>query len=75
MNIEQAVLENLRVLPPEKQQQVLDFVEFVKTKTLTQASRRSIKGLCADLGVRLTEKDLDRARQEMWGNFPNEELK
>ncbi len=30
MNIEQAVLENLRELPPEKQQSVLDFTEFLR---------------------------------------------
>ncbi len=32
MSIEQAVLEKLRVLPPEKQQEVLDFVEFLGQK-------------------------------------------
>ena len=29
MTIEQAVVEKLRVLPVEKQQEVLDFVEFL----------------------------------------------
>jgi Protein of unknown function (DUF2281) len=32
MGLEQAVLENLRLLPPEKQQEVLDFVEFLRQK-------------------------------------------
>lgn len=32
MNIEQAVIENLRKLPPEKQQEVLDFTEFLNQK-------------------------------------------
>lgn len=30
MGIEQTVLEKLRSLPPEKQQEVLDFVEFLQ---------------------------------------------
>jgi hypothetical protein len=38
MSIEQAVLEKLRTLPTNKQQEVLDFVEFLQGK-LTQAER------------------------------------
>lgn len=33
MSIEQAVLEKLRTLPTNKQQEVLDFVEFLQTKS------------------------------------------
>jgi hypothetical protein len=33
MNIEQAVIENLRKLPVEKQQQVLDFTQSLTPKT------------------------------------------
>lgn len=29
MSSEEAILEKVRVLPPEKQQEVLDFVEFL----------------------------------------------
>lgn len=32
INIEQAVLNNLRILPNEKQKEVLDFVEFLVQK-------------------------------------------
>ncbi|MBC6421707.1 MAG: DUF2281 domain-containing protein [Hormoscilla sp. SP12CHS1] len=32
MDIKLAVLENMGVLPPEKQQEVLDFVEFLRQK-------------------------------------------
>ncbi len=32
MNLEQAVLDKLRTLPPDKQQQVLDFAEFLQQK-------------------------------------------
>ena len=74
MSIEQAILENLRVLPPEKQQEVLDFVEFIKTKSRPKVARRSIKGLCADLGVHITEEDIAQARREIWGNFPREDF-
>jgi hypothetical protein len=33
MSIEQAVLEKLKTLPIDKQQEVLDFVEFLQSKT------------------------------------------
>ncbi|MBW4476570.1 MAG: DUF2281 domain-containing protein [Tolypothrix brevis GSE-NOS-MK-07-07A] len=32
MNLEKAILDNLRILPNEKQQEVLDFVEFLVQK-------------------------------------------
>ena len=32
MNLEQAVLDKLRELPPDKQQEVLDFAEFLQQK-------------------------------------------
>ena len=68
MNIEAAIIENLRVLPEEKQQEVLDFIEFLKAKNILKASFRKIKGMCADLDVHLTEEDITQARREMWGN-------
>lgn len=39
MNIEQTVLEKLKTLPPEKQQEVLDFVEFLQSKTHQKQSK------------------------------------
>jgi hypothetical protein len=77
MTIEQAVLENLRELPKEKQPQVLDFVTFLKqtiakSEPSSQGVRKSYKGLWADLGINITDEDITEARQEMWGNFPGE---
>ena len=36
MNIEQAILNNLRILPPEKQQLLLEFTEFLKQQFITK---------------------------------------
>ncbi|HAA28058.1 MAG TPA: hypothetical protein DCE56_10825 [Cyanobacteria bacterium UBA8553] len=74
MRIEQAVLEKLRSLPLEKQQEVLDFVEFLQQKSMRKRSRRSLKGLWADLNVDVTSSDIAQVRSEMWGNFPRESL-
>ncbi|MGA9773502.1 MAG: DUF2281 domain-containing protein [Blastocatellia bacterium] len=72
--IEQTVLEKLRALPPEKQQEVLDFIEFLEHKSLSKQPRRSLMGLCSDLGIHISEEDIDEARKEMWGNFPREDI-
>ncbi len=72
MNLEQAVLDKLRELPPDKQQEILDFAEFLQQKSLPKKPLKSVKGLCADLKVDITEEDIAQARQEMWGNFPRE---
>ena len=38
MTIEQAVMQQLQTLPVEKKQEVLDFVEFMKTKVTAKRS-------------------------------------
>lgn len=74
MDTKQAVIEKLATLAPEKQQEVLDFVEFLQSKTPSKRIRRSPKGLCADLKMDLTDEELQEARREMWRNFPREDL-
>jgi len=71
-HLEQTLLDHLRQLPPERQQEVLDFAEFLRQKTTAPQPRRSLRGLCADLNLDLTDTDIADARREMWGNFPRE---
>ncbi len=79
MTIEQVVLENIRDLPTEKQQQVLDFVTFLKQQTTinlqssSQGSRKSYKGMWADLGINITDEDITAARQEGTGQLMRDE--
>src|SRR5208282_2706396 len=71
MTIEQQVIEKLRDLPPEKQKEVLDFVDFLKEKNGgPKKPRRSLRGLWADLNINITEEEIAEAGREMWGNFP-----
>ncbi len=72
MSIEEAVVEKLRTLPAERQQEVLDFVEFLEQRVRPKRPRRSAEGLWANLDITLTDEDIDQARREMWGNFPRE---
>jgi hypothetical protein len=73
MTIEEQVLEKLRDLPPEKQKEVLDFVDFLKEKNGgPKKPLRRLRGLWADLNINITEEDIAQARREMWGNFPRD---
>jgi hypothetical protein len=72
MTIEQQVLEKLRELPPEKQKEVLEFVDSLKADSEPRMPRRSLRGLWADMGFHVTEEDIAEARREMWGNFPRD---
>ena len=72
MTIEEMVLEKLRGLPPEKQKEVLEFVESLKPPGITRKPLRSLEGLLEDLNVDITEEDIAAARREMWGNFPRD---
>jgi len=38
------------------------------------APRRSLYGLCADLGPGLTDKDIEEVWREMRSNFPHEDI-
>jgi Protein of unknown function (DUF2281) len=72
MTFEEKVLEKLRNLPPEKQEEVLEFVDQLKEKNGAKKPRRSLLGLWADLDVHITAEDIAEARREMWGNFPRD---
>lgn len=73
MSLEEMVVENLRDLPVDKQQEVLDFVQFLRQKKATVLGLRpQLRGLWA--GTHVTEEDITDARQEMWGNFPRDDM-
>jgi hypothetical protein len=73
MPVEDSIVATLRCLPPEKQQEVLDFVQFLAQRT-TAAERRNPEGMFNHLNISITEEDIDEARREMWGNFPREDI-
>ncbi len=72
MSVDDSVLQKLHSLPPDKQQEVLDFLEFLQRKTATGRPRVRLRGLFSDLGIRISEDDIAAARREMWGQFPRD---
>ncbi len=72
MTVEQQVLEKLRELPPEKQQEVLEFVDSLSEKNGARKPLRSLRGLWKSFDINISEEDIAEARREMWGNFPRD---
>lgn len=69
MTVKEAVLENLEKLSAIKQQEVLDFVEFLKSKQSKRKPRRSMQGSLAHLKFEWNEEILHEARNEMWRGY------
>ena len=72
MTVTETVIEKMKKLPGDKQQEVLDFVEFLEGRATRRPRRKSCKGVWSDLGIDITDEDIVKARQEMWGQFPRE---
>ena len=72
--IAESIAQKVKSLPTVKQQEVLDFVEFLRWQFSGKQPRRRVRGLWSDLGVEVTEKDIAQARREMWGSFPREDV-
>ena len=71
---EQSIIEKLRSLPSQKQQEVLNFVESLGRKDRVSIPRRSLKDLWADLEVNISEEDISDLRRELWSNFPRDDI-
>ena len=65
-----------RQLPPlEKIRLVEQIAPEIERDMLQQrpTRRRSLLGLCADLGPAPSAEDIDAIRREMWAGFPRED--
>jgi hypothetical protein len=75
MSIEEAILEKVRTLPPEKQSELLDFAEFLQARLPTpKRPKRSLRGLWSKFGINISEEEIAELRREMWKNFPREDI-
>jgi hypothetical protein len=74
MSLEQAILEAVRTLPLEKQQEVLNHAARLRDEAGGKISFKSVKGLWADLGISLSAEEIEENRRDMWRNFPSEDI-
>jgi hypothetical protein len=71
------VLNQVRQLSLVDKLRLIEWVtpEIERELTTEKPSpRKSLWGLCADLGVAPSVDEIDQARQEEWANFPREDL-
>ena len=47
--LDKLIMDRLKRLPPERQREVLDFVEFLERKTAPASGRPPLRGIFADL--------------------------
>lgn len=73
MTIEQSLIDAVRALPPNKQQELLDHANRLREDAAPRP-RKSGKGLWADLNISLSAEDIDEVQREMWKNFPREDI-
>ena len=74
MSVEQAVLEALRSLPPDKQQEILTHATRLRDEARPRKPFKSIEGIFAGRGISISAEDIDEMRREMWKDFPREDV-
>ena len=74
MSLEQAILQAVRALPSEKQQEVLRHAARLRDETVKKKPFRSVRGLWADLGISLSANEIEENQRQMWQNFPREDI-
>jgi hypothetical protein len=73
MTIEEAILDRVRRLTPEKQEELLKFADSLEAPPRPK-SLRSPEGLWADLDIDISEEDIAEVRREMWKEFPRDDI-
>ena len=66
MTVTEALVEKISALPSVRQQEVLDFAEFLFENERPKTPRRSMQGILSDLNIDLSDADLRQARSDMW---------
>ena len=69
MTVTEQVIEKLKALPPDKQQEVLDFVKSISRDGSSQGPLFNPEGLWENEGCDIAPEELADARREMWPKF------
>jgi hypothetical protein len=73
MTVIENVVQKLAQLPPARQLEVLDFVDFLNEKKDRKGPLYNPEGLWAGQGEDISPEDLAEARKVMWGKYDKEE--
>ena len=72
----ETVLDMLRRLSPRERLSVIAqaLPETEREMAETVSPKRSLRGLCADLGPAPSAEEIHEVRREAWANFPREDI-
>jgi hypothetical protein len=70
------VIDMIKQLPPRDRLRVVSQVlpELEQELPVGPRPRKSLRGLCADLGPAPSAEEIDQARREAWASFPREDV-
>jgi hypothetical protein len=74
MSLEEAILEAVRALPAEQQQEVLNHAARLRDEAIKKIPFKSVKGLWADLHISMSPDEIEKIQREMWRNFPRNDI-
>jgi hypothetical protein len=75
MDTQQAILDAVSTLDPEKQEAVLVYAKQLNDKPSTEKPpMMNVYGLWAHLNTNTAAEDIDEVRKEMWKNFPRDDF-
>ena len=74
MTLEQSILEAVRSLPLDKQEEILAHAEKLRNESKLAKPRWSGKGLWSDLNITLTAEEIEKSQREIWKNFPRDDI-
>ena len=74
MSLEQAILDAVRALPADKQQEILSHAARLRDQSTKKRPFKSVKGLWADLGISLSAGQIEENQRDMWRNFPRDDI-
>jgi hypothetical protein len=73
MSLEQAILEAVRTLPPDKQREIYDHAARLRAQTTKKPPFKSVRGLWSALGISLSAEEIEEDQREMWSSFPRDD--
>jgi hypothetical protein len=74
MSLEQRILEAVRALPAEQQQEILNHAAKLRDQAGRKSPFKSVRGLWADLRVSLSAEEIEGNQRDMWRGFPREDI-
>ena len=74
MSIEQQIIEAVRALPDDKQEEILMHATRLRDEAGPRKPFKSIRGLWADLNISLSAEEIEENQRDMWKNFPRDDI-